>query len=326
MNSTQQLNDTEELTGSELICNIMVAEGVIGVFGNLLVCFVILRVKFLHNMTNYLLVNLAVADMLLCLQSAFVPTGIIGRELFCRVLISEYLAWALSYASAYNLCAVTIERYVAIMHPLQYKRKLTATRMKYLIALIWVISFLFSSPFIFTIETSNNPEHPCFESKYPHHEFPILLNVFSFFMGYLLPIALMSWAYYKIQITLKRQAKVLNLQYARAAAYDLVLARHRLVRTLLIVLGSLIILLTPSSTAILLCLHPIHKALISFCDSHTYGYILAVCDFFYYFNSVINPIIYELKYKKFRQGVKVAFCSCFKRHGNNRVDIEMIPL
>ncbi|XP_038069752.1 neuromedin-U receptor 2-like [Patiria miniata] len=316
----------------------MAAEGVIGVLGNLLVCFVILRVKFLHSMTNYLLVNLAVADMLLCLQEFFlylmysdislldfVPTSVGGRELYCRLLGSDFLAWALVYASAYNLCVVTLERYVAIVHPLQYERKLTATRMKSLIALIWVISFLFSSPYLFTIESSTDPDQACSKLKDHHQEFQMLLKVFTFFMGYLLPITLMSLAYYKIQVTLKRQAKALNLRHARAAAYDLVIARQRLVSMLMIVLGALIILWTPVYTAILVCAYPLHKGLISFCDSDTYEFIVEFMDFFHYFNSVINPIIYELKYKKFRKGVKVAFCSCVKRKWNNRVDIEMVP-
>ncbi|XP_038066540.1 orexin receptor type 2-like [Patiria miniata] len=338
MNSTQQLNDTEDLTEIKWLwlCNIMAAEGVIGVLGNLLVCFVILRVKFLHNMTNYLLVNLAVADMLLCLQEFFlylmscslldfVPTNIIGRELYCRILRSKYLAWALSYASAYNLCVVTLERYVAIVHPLQYERKLTATRMKTLIALIWVISFLFSAPYILMMESSTDPDQACLDLKHHHQEFQQFLKVFTILMCCLLPITLMSLAYYKIQVTLKRQAKALKLRHARAAAYDLVIARQRLIQTLTIVLGALIILWMPVSIVFLLCVGPPYEGLISFCDSDTYGYSFDISNFFYYFNSVINPIIYGLKYKKFRQGVKVAFCSCVKRKWNNRVDIEMVP-
>ena len=145
-------------------------------------------------MTNYLLVNLAVADMLLCLQEIFlyltspdcrfVLKISNGRELYCQLLDSEFLAWALAHVSAYNLCLVTLERYVAIKHPLQYETKLTAKRMKYLITLIWVSSFLFASPYIFMTEPNSDPDEPaCFEVKDRHLRFRLLFSVFSILVG-----------------------------------------------------------------------------------------------------------------------------------------------
>ncbi|XP_038052353.1 neuromedin-U receptor 2-like [Patiria miniata] len=335
MNGTDEHND--EPTEDKWTCQIMAAEGVGGVVGNLLVCYVILRVKFLHNMTNYLLVNLAVADMLLCLQVflnaltsdcnliAFAPLSNGVRDLFCRLLESRFLAWAMSCATAYNLCVVTLERYIAIVHPLHYARKLTTARMVTLIALVWVISFLIPLPFLFTIEPSNDPNKMC-SFKYPHLLPPVLLGIIGFLFIYLLPLTLMSVAYYKMQVTLKRQAKALHQQHARAAAYDLVIARQNLVSMLKTVLGALIVLWTLDYLAILLCLHRTDKAQFSFCGSKVFSYIRNFSNLLYNLNSVINPIIYEFKYKKFRQGFKVAFCNCFKNHGGNSVDVEMVPL
>ncbi|XP_038052490.1 histamine H2 receptor-like [Patiria miniata] len=323
-------------TTGKWVCQIMAAEGVIGVLGNLLVCYVILRVKFLHNMTNYLLVNLAVADMLLCLAVFFssltavpdcifidyVPASFGGKMLFCRLVASGFLTWALSYVSAYNLCVVTLERYVAILHPLHYARKLTATRMKILIALMWVTSFVFSVPVLFSIEPSDDPDRACSASKHSHWSLSVqFTKTFAFLTAYLLPLTLMSLAYYKIQVTLKRQAKALNLQHARAAAYDLVIARRRLVSMLTIVLGALIILWTPGYIHVLLCLGTADESQLSFCGTTSSKYVASMSAFAFYFNSVINPIIYEFKYKKFKQGLKAAVCCCFSRHGNNRVDV-----
>ncbi|XP_038052342.1 neuromedin-U receptor 2-like [Patiria miniata] len=333
MNATDAHN--EEPNEDKWTCRIMAAEGVIGVLGNILVCYVIIRVKFLHNMTNYLLVNLAVADMLLCLQVffyylmsdckliVFAPVSNSVRDMFCRLLASKYLAWALSYASAYHLCLATLERYIAIVQPLHYARKLTTARMVTLIALVWVISFLLSLPLLFTIEPSNEPDKIC-SIKYPHRLFPALLSIFTFFSAYLLPLTLMSLAYYKMQVTLKRQAKALKLQHARAAAYDLVIARQNLVSMLKTVLGALIVLWTMDHFAILLCFQKTEKAQFLFCGSTGYHYTRAFTNLLFNFNSVINPFIYEFKYKKFRQGLKVAFC--IKRQGGNRVDNGMVPL
>ncbi|XP_038052346.1 neuromedin-U receptor 2-like [Patiria miniata] len=335
MNATDEHD--EEPLGEKWVCQIMAAEGVIGVLGNLLVCYVIIRVKFLHNMTNYLLVNLAVADMLLCLQVflyyltshckliVFAPVSNGVRDLFCRLLASNFLGWALSYASAYNLCVVTLERYIAIVHPLHYARKLTTARMITLIVLMWMMSFLMSLPHLFTIAPSNGQKKIC-SMKYPHRLFPILLSIFSFFFGYLLPLTVMSLAYYRMQVTLKRQAKALNLQHAMAAACNLVIARQNLVSMLKTVLGALIVLWTVDYLAILLCLQRTNEAQFTFCGSKVFRYFRMFSNLLFNFNSVINPFIYEFKYKKFRQGFKEAFCNCFKRQGGNRVDVQMAPI
>ncbi|XP_038052492.1 neuromedin-U receptor 2-like [Patiria miniata] len=340
MDGPYEQNDNKELTGFKGICQFMAAEGVIGVLGNLLVCYVILRVKFLHNMTNYLLVNLAVADMLLCLQAvcfylvtpactliAFAPVNIGVRDLFCRLVASKFLAWALAFTSAYNLCLVTLERYIAIVHPLHYARKLTTARMVTLVVMVWVISLLLSVPFLFTIQSSDDSSKVCSAVSYPHPAFPILVSLFSVFFAYLLPLTLMSLAYYKMQVTLKRQAKALNMQHARAAAYDLVIARQNLVSMLKTVLGALIVLWTLCYLATLPCLHRTEQGVFSFCGTQSYRYTRLISVLLFNFNSVINPIIYEFKYKKFRQGFKIAFCSCFKRQGGNRVmDVAMVPI
>ncbi|XP_038067910.1 trace amine-associated receptor 1-like [Patiria miniata] len=340
-NSSQNFdeNDEGDCTGGKWVCQIMVAEGVIGVLGNLLVCFVILRVKFLHNMTNYLLVNLAVADMLTCLTLFFynltvsptctlvryVPNSSWQRELLCRILASSYLGWAFSYISAYSLCLVTLERYVAVVHPLQYARKLTVPRMITLISLTWVISFAATIPFLLINSPSDDPDKACSEIKYPSESFPVVVGVQGFLFAFLLPVAMMSWAYYKIQVTLKRQAKALNLRHARAAAYDLVIARQRLVSMLTLVLGALIILWMPVYIS-LICLHPTNTSTFLFCGSSSYVSARGILNFLFYLNSVINPFIYEFKYKKFQQGLKVAFCGCFSGKGGNRVATEMAPL
>ncbi|XP_022101748.1 somatostatin receptor type 4-like [Acanthaster planci] len=324
---------------NEWVCQIIATEGVVGFLGNLIVCLVILRAKFLHTLTNYMLINLAAADGLLCLCAFFdnlvaspncallryVSASPVGRELFCRLLASHFLTWVFGYASAFNLCLVTLERYAAIVHPLKYARLLTATRMKALVALTWWTSVLMSLPFPFTIQSSDDPQKACSTFQYSHQAVPILLGVFVVLINYLLPIILMSLAYYKIQVTLKQQAAALGLQQARAAAYDLLIARQRLVSMLTVVLGALAVLWTPGFLTVLLCLDPTESSTFSFCGSQGYRYARGVGNILFYFNSVINPVIYEFKYKKFRQGLRQLFCRCFNKHGTNSVDTEMTP-
>ena len=332
--STRNGTSNGESAGCIWVCQIAMIEGVVGVLGNLLVCFTILRVKFLHSMTNYLLVNLAVADLLGCLQAFFyylsadqhfvlvryIPASPVGKELFCRTLASAFLFWFLSNTSAYTLCLVTLERYVALLHPLHYETKLTAKRMKMLVAVTWAVSFLFALPVLFTNKPTDNADSACSYDENP--DLARASHVVSFFSGYALPITLMGTAYYKMQVALKRQAQALHLQHAKAAAYDLVIARQRLVSMLTLVLGALVILWTPIFIISNVCVYGQDGAR---CSSKGYRGASDFGNFLYYFNSVINPILYGFKYKRFRQALKAVLSGCFsKRDNRNRVDVEMI--
>lgn len=87
---------------------------------------------------NFLLVNLAVADILFAtfiapdvIFSVFLthPDGLTGTIL-CKLLTGGNFAWVGAAASAFTFSAVAIERYYAVMHPLSNKGKLTKRKIK----------------------------------------------------------------------------------------------------------------------------------------------------------------------------------------------------
>lgn len=87
---------------------------------------------------NYLLVNLAVADILF---AAFIapsvvlrlklnhPDGVTGT-MFCKFLTGGNVAWVGGIASVLTLLAIAIERFYAVMYPLDNKAKLTNHKLK----------------------------------------------------------------------------------------------------------------------------------------------------------------------------------------------------
>ena len=87
---------------------------------------------------NYLLVNLAVADIL---YAAFItpdnflkltstlPGGMTGAVL-CKFLIGGNVAWVGAVSSVVTLVAIAIERYYAIVYPLGNKGQLTKRKVK----------------------------------------------------------------------------------------------------------------------------------------------------------------------------------------------------
>ena len=87
---------------------------------------------------NYLLVNLAVADITfgIFLTPKFIlnrifthPDGVAGKAL-CRFLTGGTLGWYGGVSSAFTLMAIAIERFYAVMYPLGNKGNLTKRKLK----------------------------------------------------------------------------------------------------------------------------------------------------------------------------------------------------
>lgn len=94
--------------------------------------------QFQRNPMNYLLVNLAVADIM---YAAFIaprvyfklasnhPDGVIGTVL-CKFVTDGSVAWIGGASSIVTLTAIAIERYYAVMYPHGNKWKLSESKLK----------------------------------------------------------------------------------------------------------------------------------------------------------------------------------------------------
>lgn len=87
---------------------------------------------------NYLLINLALADIMVALFIApqFIlihtfkhPDGMTGA-LFCKLLTGGNLMWTGATASAFTLVVIAFERYYGVMYPHGSKGKMTNNKLK----------------------------------------------------------------------------------------------------------------------------------------------------------------------------------------------------
>ncbi|XP_033627367.1 uncharacterized protein LOC117290219 [Asterias rubens] len=124
-----------------------------------------------------------------------------------------------------------------------------------------------------------------------------------------------------IQATLKRSAQQLQQQNVQAAALELLQARQNVMNTLRIVMGALVVLWTPLAIRIIICSLSIDENLCGSKTSQVIGILLVAM---YNMNSVINPIIYVFKYKKFRRGLQDMLCCCVGRPLRpNRIEVQI---
>ncbi|KAL8576301.1 hypothetical protein ACOMHN_006224 [Nucella lapillus] len=119
------------------------------VCGNLLVIASVVKHERLRGvLTNLFIVSLASADLLVAILvmpfSASVELS--GRWMFGRVMCDFFNAndVLFSTASILHLCCISMDRYIAILHPLQYQLKMTRQRVVLMLAVTWVASILIS--------------------------------------------------------------------------------------------------------------------------------------------------------------------------------------
>ncbi|TNN19377.1 Dopamine receptor 2 [Schistosoma japonicum] len=133
---------------------LLIIAALLTISGNLLVCLAFLRERYMRkNLTNWFLVSLAIADLLVgiivmpfaiyhTLYEAYWP---FGRD-WCDIWHAfDVLS---STASILNLCAIALERFWATENPITHTSMRTRRHCLLMLASVWICSVLISFPAI----------------------------------------------------------------------------------------------------------------------------------------------------------------------------------
>ena len=120
---------------------------IIGVLGNTTVIIYTIFLSKEKTITCYLVGNLALADLLVCLTfypiwiTEFIQTVLnidSDQDLFCKLSRSSLLG--LLFVSVATLLLITVDRYIFIVKPLKYSLIVTKKRVRNIVAVIWIFS------------------------------------------------------------------------------------------------------------------------------------------------------------------------------------------
>ncbi|XP_027895173.1 5-hydroxytryptamine (serotonin) receptor 2C, G protein-coupled-like 1 [Xiphophorus couchianus] len=177
--------------------------------GNILVILAVSLEKKLQNATNFFLRSLAVADMLVGIL--VMPISLINilydyawplPSALCPIWI--YLDVLFSTASIMHLCAISLDRYVAIRNPIEHSRFNSRTKAMMKIAAVWTISIGVSMP-IPVIGLHNEDKVFVNGSCVLNEERFILIGSF---VAFFIPLVIMVVTYCLTIQVLQRQATV----------------------------------------------------------------------------------------------------------------------
>uniref|UniRef100_A0A8K9V8A6 D(3) dopamine receptor n=1 Tax=Oncorhynchus mykiss TaxID=8022 RepID=A0A8K9V8A6_ONCMY len=184
------------------------------VFGNVLVCLAVVRERSLQTTTNYLVVSLAVADLLVA--SLVMPWAVYlevvgGAWLFSRMYCNIFVTLdvMMCTASILNLCAISIDRYTAVVMPVLYNTTHSSRkRVSVMIATVWILAFAVSCPLLFGFNTSGDPT----VCSISNPDFVIYSSVVSFY----LPFTVTLLVYVRIYVFLRKRRKRIAFRQARS--------------------------------------------------------------------------------------------------------------
>ena len=275
-----------------------------GLVGNVLVCLVVFLNRTMQTPINYLLVNLAVADIstlaFISPQYIFIhafnhPTGATG-DFLCKFITGGNISWIGGVASVFSLVAISFERYQAVINPYSQASKFSLNKVKIIAVCCWIFTTVFNLPLFFVIYYDKEKTF-CLEA-WPSAVYGKLNSILWLLIVGIIPAAIMISLYSKVvyRLWFQRVNEVTQIAVRKS--------RKKVTKVALIVSVIYAISWFPQLTVYVLSNYQNN---IEFGD---FAYIVSVV--MVTFNSAVNPVIYAFQSERFRQHFKQLLC-CRRR-------------
>ena len=176
---------------------------VAAVVGNALVVCVFCRYVVLRTVTNYYVISLAVADLLVGLvgiPSAIATSVGLPRDFYTCLLMTSLLM-LLCTSSIFSLVAITIDRFWAIMYPFSYTVTMTNRKAMMVIAACWTLATVIGLMPVMGWNRGRPPEARCFFMEVMAQRYLVFIFVFTI----VVPSIVMAIAYARIYRVVKQQ-------------------------------------------------------------------------------------------------------------------------
>ncbi|KAI5175036.1 Prolactin-Releasing Peptide Receptor [Manis pentadactyla] len=276
---------------------------VVGLVGNCLLVLVIARVRRLHNVTNFLIGNLALSDVLMCaacvpltLAYAFEPRGWVFGGGLCHLVF--FLQPVTVYVSVFTLTTIAVDRYVVLVHPL--RRRISLRLSAYAVLAIWALSAVLALPaalHTYHIELKPHRVRLC-EEFWGSQERQRQLYAWGLLLvTYLLPLLVILLSYVRVSVKLRNRVVPGCVTQSQA---DWDRARRRRTFCLLVVVV----------VVFAVCWLPLHVFNLlrdldpSAIDPYAFGLVQLLCHWLAMSSACYNPFIYAWLHDSFREELR----------------------
>jgi hypothetical protein len=271
--------------------------GVFSVVGNFVVLWTVYRTEALHNVSNFFIASLALADLLvgLVLNPILIVRAIVyGYQKYTNIIprgfdVAEDFLWIQGLLiSTFSFTAISIDRFIAITWAFYYKTVMTTRRCQIIIIFLWTCSLAVAFSRIF-VSDENLPR----------------LWLATIILACLLPLCITCYCYSKIFITARVQIRRIasSSSIQEREQHSDAIKNTKAAFTIAIVIGVFAVSYLPS--VVMACINIIIKTECAHLRNATTEWPWA--SLVAYLSSAINPWIYSIRSKEFRQAIKRAF-------------------
>ncbi|KAM6164534.1 nociceptin receptor isoform 1-T1 [Rhynchocyon petersi] len=267
-----------------------------GLLGNCLVIHTKMKTA-----TNIYIFNLALADTLVLLTLPFQGTDILlgfwpfGNALCKTVIAIDYYNM---FTSTFTLTAMSVDRYVAICHPIRALDVRTSSKAQIVNVAIWMLASVIGIPVaIMGSAQVEDEEIECLvEIPTPQDYWGPVFAVCVFLFSFVIPVLIISICY---SLMVQRLRGVRLLSGSREKDRNL----RRITRLVLVVVAVFVGCWTPVQVFVLvqgLGVQPGSEAAVA---------LLRFCTALGYVNSCLNPVLYAFLDENFKACFRKFCCS-----------------
>ncbi|KAL7864144.1 hypothetical protein AOLI_G00155640 [Acnodon oligacanthus] len=274
---------------------------VLSLVGNILVLVILGLYETLRSLTNIFILNLAVSDLMFTLGLPFWACQYIWGWTFgdagCKGVTFVFSAGY--YSSIVLLMLMTIQRYIAVVHPLSDWER--GQRFAAVPILAWVVSFAAAIPAVLYSEVMADPDdsgmlYCAFNSTKTKINTTYQQNIF-----FIAAFVVMDFCYIRILQTILKCRKN---------------KRHRTIRLIFCIVAVFFVGWAPYNTVIFLQTLAEHPNFDNCNISTNLDYAHYVCELLAFSHCCLNPVFYVFVGVKFRNHLKMILRTIFRRPSN----------
>lgn len=271
---------------------------IVGLTGNSLAIFVVLRYTKMKTVTNMYILNLAVADELYILGLPFLTTHNVLSywpfgNFLCRILM-----WADSisqFTSTFCLTVMSIDRYMAVVHPIRSARWRRPSVAKVINSMVWALSCLLTLPVIIYCDVQPGLNTCNLSWPEPRDVWSTAFILYTAILGFFCPLLVICLCYLLIVIKVKSTSARAGLSKRRKS-------EKKVTRMVVIIVVVFVICWLP------FFLLNIFNLVVTLPESNIITGVYFLTVILTYVNSCANPLLYGFLSDNFKRSFQKVLC------------------
>ncbi|AWP19443.1 putative somatostatin receptor type 5-like [Scophthalmus maximus] len=290
-----------------LIPLIYIVVCIVGLGGNTLVIHIVLHYSKIESVTNIYILNLAIADELFMLSLPFLavqntlqswPFGLF----MCRLVMT--VDSINQFTSIFCLTVMTIDRYLAVVHPIVSSRWRRPQWAKVVNGTVWALSFLVVLPVVIFANIQKAGGTCNISWPQPTDIWSAAFIVYTSTVGFFCPLLIICLCYLLIVFKIRSSGKKVHATSTKRRKSE-----RKVTRMVVIIVAVFVFCWLP-----FYALNIINLVVSLPSDYQGLYYFVVVLS---YANSCANPIVYGFLSDNFKRGFRKALCRSTRKVENH---------